>query len=486
MMNYLDYSKDKFNEDKELEENEFIIEGMEEEDEDGKVEVDSGVSKVATSKGKNIVIVIAALLVSLFFVYKFVFLGNEKTQEQIKQEQEKELIEQQKQKEVVKPVPETKEQVKQDNFFEAPKIENDLSGLSPPSLEKESSLLPPIVDNSNNEIPQNNIEQKVPAMNNELPPVNQPPVAALPLDNLGQNNAQMPINSYLVGPEPPLGFYENNNASSLEGGATGPTQEELMSRKRAKRTVSMLSLGGGGGDKAQNSKKVTAGLGQTSAARVVNTKIGNPNMLIAQGKIINAVLETAINTDLPGTLRALVSRDVYAEAGNKILIPKGSRLIGVYANNIEKGQVRVAISWTRVIMPGGTDLMIDSQATDQLGVSGLGGKVDNKYAEIFGNSILLSVLTITGASLIDKINKTGSTTSTTSTGINGDTSTSQSGSPTDFAISDSISNIADVAKTVVGGFAEAKPTITVAQGTRITVFVNQDLMFPSSGAQIIH
>jgi type IV secretory pathway VirB10-like protein len=40
---------------------------------------------------------------------------------------------------------------------------------------------------------------------------------------------------------------------------------------------------------------------------------------------IDAVLETAINSDLQGMLHAVVSSDVYAETGNAVLIPKGSK-----------------------------------------------------------------------------------------------------------------------------------------------------------------
>jgi len=42
------------------------------------------------------------------------------------------------------------------------------------------------------------------------------------------------------------------------------------------------------------------------------------------------VLETAINSDLPGYTRAIVSRDIRSFDGTNILVPRGSRLIGQY------------------------------------------------------------------------------------------------------------------------------------------------------------
>jgi len=56
-----------------------------------------------------------------------------------------------------------------------------------------------------------------------------------------------------------------------------------------------------------------------------------------QGKMIDAQLETAINTDLPGQIRAIVSSPLYAEQGRDALVEPGSRLNGVYNTAIRKG-----------------------------------------------------------------------------------------------------------------------------------------------------
>ena len=109
------------------------------------------------------------------------------------------------------------------------------------------------------------------------------------------------------------------------------------------------------------------------------------------------MLETAINTDLPGTLRAIVSRDVFAESGKEVMIPKGSRIIGTYNTGISRGQRRVMIVWTRLIRPDGLDIEIGSPGVDSLGRAGVEGDVDNKYAEIFSAAILTSVVTIGAA-----------------------------------------------------------------------------------------
>jgi type IV secretion system protein VirB10 len=75
------------------------------------------------------------------------------------------------------------------------------------------------------------------------------------------------------------------------------------------------------------------------------TKVGDLRNTIVEGKLVHAVLESAIDSDLPGSIRAIVSHDIYAEAGREILIPKGSRLVGAYNASIRRGQNRVFIIW---------------------------------------------------------------------------------------------------------------------------------------------
>ena len=41
-------------------------------------------------------------------------------------------------------------------------------------------------------------------------------------------------------------------------------------------------------------------------------------------------METALDSSLPGQTRAVVSEDVFSFDGSRLLIPRGSRLIGRY------------------------------------------------------------------------------------------------------------------------------------------------------------
>lgn len=273
----------------------------------------------------------------------------------------------------------------------------------------------------------------------------------------------------------------------------GPTNAELAAVRAAKRRQPMLLLGGGGGS-GSGSGRVNKELQEllnsdfqmkiTGVDKARANLIGNTDNMIAQGKVIDAVLETAINTDIEGMLRAVVSRDVYAESGRNILVPKGSRLIGSYSKP-EENSSRVIIEWTRVIRPDGIDVMIDSPGTDKMGRAGMAGFIDNKYFDIIKNAILLSTLSIGSSILVDDIRESQQQTSTATTNADGSTTTSNSGTTTDAAVLSSVSDLSDIADNIAEGLLNDRPTVIIQQGTKLKVFVNRDLHFPKSIASNI-
>lgn len=198
---------------------------------------------------------------------------------------------------------------------------------------------------------------------------------------------------------------------------------------------------------------------------------------IAQGKLFNAVLETAINTELPGLVRAIISRDVYGEAGNDVLIPKGARLFGTYSSKITRGQGRVEITWNRLIRPDGVDLTIAFNASDQFGRAGVQGEVDNKYGSVIANSMLTSVLAVGSVAAVQKLLTNNGTTVTTNNPQQGTVTTT--GSATNQAIYDVSKTIVDTVGQVISNSLDLQPIIRVPQGTRITVIVNADINVPS-------
>jgi len=224
---------------------------------------------------------------------------------------------------------------------------------------------------------------------------------------------------------------------------------ELASQKAAHAPGDKSEPGGKAGlnPNEQFAARASEALPETSVA----TQLANLSTLIAQGATIPAVLETALNSDLPGYTRAIVSRDIRGFDGKAVLIPRGSRLIGQYKNAMSVGQARVFIIWTRVIRPDGVSIQIGSPGGDSLGRGGMTGDVNSNFFARFGGSVLLSLLNIAGAAVAG----------TPSTQIS-------IGSP-QAAIG--------AAAGVTAQDSQIPPTINVPQGSPINIFVARDLDF---------
>jgi type IV secretion system protein VirB10 len=190
--------------------------------------------------------------------------------------------------------------------------------------------------------------------------------------------------------------------------------------------------------------------------------------MIPEGTLIPGILETAINTDLPGQIRAITSQDVYSFDGRRILIPTGTRLIGEYQSEVTRGQKRIFVIWTRLLRDDGVTVRLNSIGTDSLGRSGLTGLVDNKWRERFGSAILLSIVGA-GSSYL-----TGYGSGSYSSSGNGD---SDSDRAAELARETIAQTFSDMANQALAENLKIPRTISVHQGERIFVYVRQDLDF---------
>ncbi len=134
-------------------------------------------------------------------------------------------------------------------------------------------------------------------------------------------------------------------------------------------------------------------------------KKGNPGYVLNKGKIIYAILETAINTDVGGEVKAIISQNVYSENAKNILIPRGSKIFGSYDTNISNdGSNRVNVAWKRIDLPSGQMLELQAISVDNLGLKGASGNLDMKYKEKIFNAVLTSAIKLATSYGLDKMN----------------------------------------------------------------------------------
>jgi type IV secretion system protein VirB10 len=180
------------------------------------------------------------------------------------------------------------------------------------------------------------------------------------------------------------------------------------------------------------------------------------------GAVIPASLVTELSSESPGPVIAQVTQTVYDSASGRIaLIPQGARLIGEYKSSTRYGQNRIAISWSRLVMPNGDEVRLDEAAASPSGVAGLSGKVDNHWDEVFGAATLGTLINI-GAATTEEPQLTYG-------GIGAMTR-----DPVDAALAEGVQRSASsVTNRVVDRKLAIPPTIRVKAGKRIAVIVTR-------------
>jgi type IV secretion system protein VirB10 len=122
------------------------------------------------------------------------------------------------------------------------------------------------------------------------------------------------------------------------------------------------------------------------------TALGDRNFLILAGTQIPCVLQTAMDSSLPGYTTCVIPRDVLSDNGRVVLLEKGTKVLGEYRGGMQRGQRRLFILWTRAVTPRGIAIDLASPGADAQGRSGFSGEVDNRFFERFGAALLLSLV----------------------------------------------------------------------------------------------
>jgi type IV secretory pathway VirB10-like protein len=186
--------------------------------------------------------------------------------------------------------------------------------------------------------------------------------------------------------------------------------------------------------------------------------------IVQAGSVIPAALLTGIRSDLPGQVTGQVTENVYdSPSGRYLLIPQGSKLIGVYDSQVSFGQSRVLLVWTRLIFPNGRSIVLERQSgADSEGYAGLEDQVDYHWSRLFmaaALSTLLGVGSELGASNTDndivRALRRGSSDSLNQTG-----------------------------QQIVRRNLNVQPTLTIRPGFPVRIMVNRDLVlapYPSCG-----
>jgi type IV secretion system protein TrbI len=189
----------------------------------------------------------------------------------------------------------------------------------------------------------------------------------------------------------------NANANTAGGGANGVGQAGQGGGNGLPGGIASGLPGGQGGTHQDSQRNFLASNGSNPAtdySPFMPTAPLSPYELKVTD-IITGKLVSALNSDAPGMVKAIVTKNVLDHAtGNHILIPQGSVLAGIYDTNVAYGQHRVVVAWQRIIFPPPCDQSLDlgsMPGSDQTGEAGFKDLTDNHLSQIFGNALLVAV-----------------------------------------------------------------------------------------------
>jgi type IV secretory pathway VirB10-like protein len=171
--------------------------------------------------------------------------------------------------------------------------------------------------------------------------------------------------------------------------------------------------------------------------------------------LLPCVLDTAIESDLPGPLLCHLPGPVYSPKG-VLLMEAGTQVVGRYQSMGRNGESRLMAVSTYAHTPNGIWVpLAGNPMADDLGRSGFAGAVDNHDLERFGSAVILS-LTQSGLGILQAaVSKGGNT----------------------YISTDSANNLAEQ---ILQSQINIAPTFSKHQGETIAIWLTTPIDFSDS------
>jgi len=180
------------------------------------------------------------------------------------------------------------------------------------------------------------------------------------------------------------------------------------------------------------------------------------------GTIIPGILETAINTDLPGNVLARVTQNIYdSKSGRNLLIPQGTILIARYNSSISYAQKRIQIVWDTMIRPDGFQIDLEGAGgVDRSGMSGQPAKFHENWFEYLKAAGIITLFSYANAKMTETAAKYTSE----------ESASNLAASNADF--------VGELGGRLASRATNIQPTLTVENGTLINIMLNKNLYLP--------
>ena len=181
---------------------------------------------------------------------------------------------------------------------------------------------------------------------------------------------------------------------------------------------------------------------------------------VSEGTMLESVLVTQLSGDFPGPVLAMVSVPLYSSDRQRILVPRGSRLVGSAQAVSGRDQERLAVGFHRLILPDGRFVALQFAGLNQVGESALKDQVDRHYWSMFfaaGAVGLVSGLTLYNANPLQ-----------------GGGGQFQAGVG---------QGLGQAATRILDRFLNRLPTVTIRAGHRLRIWLTADVLVPTTTTQ---
>ena len=171
---------------------------------------------------------------------------------------------------------------------------------------------------------------------------------------------------------------------------------------------------------------------------------------IYEGSFLEGVLLTQLTGDFPGPVLATVSVPFYSADRQRVLIPRGARVVGTAQAVQDPDQSRLAVAFHRLLLPDGTWIDLEFTGLNQAGEGALQDQVDRHYFSTFAAAGAIGV--VSGLALAG-------------------------GSP--FGLRAGVGQgLGQSATSVLDRFLNRLPTITIRAGHRLRIWFTSDVLVP--------
>lgn len=185
--------------------------------------------------------------------------------------------------------------------------------------------------------------------------------------------------------------------------------------------------------------------------------------ILFEGTLIPIVLLQDVASDLPGSINAMVTQDVYDSIAHRyLLIPRGTRIRGLYNSEVIVGQSRLLMAFSRMIFPNGASMRLGAMpGSDVDGATGIGAEVNNHFWTIFGSSLIIGAVSLAAAPGSGQSNVT----------INIPSGSGGLSAAAGQALADTVKRMLDRTQNI-------KPTLSLTKGEPLNVTISRDMILP--------